>query len=163
MVIHVYHPYRQPDAPNHCLPLNGRCSHICMPAPQLTVNSAKTSCACPRGLKLDKDNLNCIHDRELNLLLVLHSLVFILFLVSFCSADYVGVSHTTPQPSFIYENDKAANIIETLIDSGSTVSLLAAKNDSVDLSFKNGTDSVFAAKNDTVDLSLNGTEGFVYL
>ena len=63
MVIHVYHPYRQPDGHNHCLPLNGRCSHICLPAPRITANSAKTSCACPRGLKLDKDNLNCIHDR----------------------------------------------------------------------------------------------------
>lgn len=62
MVIHVYHPYRQPDAHNYCLPMNGRCSHICLPAPQLTANSAKTSCTCPRGLKLDKDNLNCIHD-----------------------------------------------------------------------------------------------------
>ena len=65
MVIHVYHPYRQPEAQNHCLPLNGRCSHVCLPAPQLTANSAKTSCACPRGLRLDNDNLNCIHDRKL--------------------------------------------------------------------------------------------------
>lgn len=62
MVVHVYHPYRQPDALNHCLPLNGRCSHICLPAPQLTKNSAKTSCACPHGLKMNKDGLNCIHD-----------------------------------------------------------------------------------------------------
>ena len=62
MVIHVYHPYRQPDAHNHCLPLNGQCSHLCLPAPQITANSAKTACACPRGLKLDKDNRNCIHD-----------------------------------------------------------------------------------------------------
>jgi len=64
MVIHVYHPYRQPEAQNHCLPLNGRCSHVCLPAPQLTANSAKTSCACPRGLRLDNDNLNCIHDHS---------------------------------------------------------------------------------------------------
>ena len=62
MVVHVYHPYRQPDGPNHCLPLNGRCSHICVPAPQLTSNSAKTSCLCPHGLKIDKDGLNCITD-----------------------------------------------------------------------------------------------------
>ena len=65
MVVHVYHPYRQPDATNFCLPLNGRCSHICVPAPQLTSNSAKTSCLCPHGLKLDKDSLNCVTDGEL--------------------------------------------------------------------------------------------------
>lgn len=64
MVVHVYHPYRQPDGPNFCLPLNGRCSHVCVPAPQLTSNSAKTSCLCPHGLKLDKDGLNCITDGE---------------------------------------------------------------------------------------------------
>ena len=28
----------------------------------ITANSAKTACACPRGLKLDKDDHNCIHD-----------------------------------------------------------------------------------------------------
>ncbi len=66
MVVHVYHPYRQPDGINHCLPLNGRCSHICVPAPQLTINSAKTSCLCPHGLKLEKDGLNCERDGELN-------------------------------------------------------------------------------------------------
>ena len=64
MVVHVYHPYRQPDATNYCLPLNGRCSHTCVPAPQFTSKSAKTSCLCPNGLKLDKDGLNCIKDRK---------------------------------------------------------------------------------------------------
>ncbi|XP_059098508.1 very low-density lipoprotein receptor-like isoform X2 [Tigriopus californicus] len=59
MVVHVYHPYRQPDTTNHCLPLNGRCSHICLPAPQLTKRSAKTTCFCPLGMKLGQDNLNC--------------------------------------------------------------------------------------------------------
>ena len=28
----------------------------------ITANSAKTACACPRGLKLDKDDHNCIQD-----------------------------------------------------------------------------------------------------
>ncbi len=65
MVVHVYHPYRQPEGPNFCLPLNGRCSHICVPAPQLTQNSAKTSCLCPHGLKLDEDSLNCVTDGKL--------------------------------------------------------------------------------------------------
>ena len=64
MAVHVYHPYRQPEANNYCKPLNGHCSHICVPAPQLTSNSAKTSCICPNGFKLGKDNLNCITDRK---------------------------------------------------------------------------------------------------
>ncbi|XP_040568074.1 low-density lipoprotein receptor-related protein 8 isoform X1 [Lepeophtheirus salmonis] len=62
MVIHVYHPYRQKDSINHCLPLNGRCSHVCVPAPQFTKDSAKTACVCPNGLRLSHDNLNCVHD-----------------------------------------------------------------------------------------------------
>ena len=64
MAVHVYHPYRQPDAKNHCKPLNGHCSHICVPAPQLTSNSAKTSCLCPNGFKLANDNLSCVTDRK---------------------------------------------------------------------------------------------------
>ena len=64
MAVHVYHPYRQPDVKNYCKPLNGHCSHICVPAPQLTSNSAKTSCMCPNGFKLAKDNLSCVTDRK---------------------------------------------------------------------------------------------------
>ena len=91
MVIHVYHPYRQPDAHNYCLPMNGRCSHICLPAPQLTANSAKTSCTCPRGLKLDKDNLNCIHDREWLIIFFDCELSYLLlsFLPFFCLSMHV--------------------------------------------------------------------------
>ena len=68
MAVHVYHPYRQPDATNYCKPLNGHCSHICVPAPQLTSNSAKTSCICPNGYKLEKDNLNCVTDSKYSIL-----------------------------------------------------------------------------------------------
>ena len=64
MVVHVYHPYRQPESPNHCLPLNGQCSHICLPAPQINKRSAKTLCACPLGLRLKADRLNCENDRK---------------------------------------------------------------------------------------------------
>ena len=110
MVIHVYHPYRQPDAPNHCLPLNGQCSHICLPAPQITANSAKTSCACPRGLKLDKDNRNCIHDGKFHeFFLFLKSLTFdftIFFRFYVNVDDYVGLPReSTPPPEFRYENE----------------------------------------------------------
>ena len=59
MVVHVYHPYRQPESTNYCLPSNGKCSHICLPAPQLTKRSAKTTCFCPDGHKLGADQLNC--------------------------------------------------------------------------------------------------------
>ena len=54
MGVQVYHPYRQPNYPNLCLPFNGHCSHFCLPAPQM-----KTSCACPEQLVLGEDNTTC--------------------------------------------------------------------------------------------------------
>ncbi|XP_035895100.1 very low-density lipoprotein receptor isoform X2 [Anopheles stephensi] len=62
MTIHVYHPYRQPDGVNHCQAVNGHCSHLCLPAPQINSNSPKISCACPTGLKLMSDSLMCVED-----------------------------------------------------------------------------------------------------
>uniref|UniRef100_A0A8D9BTS8 Very low-density lipoprotein receptor n=1 Tax=Cacopsylla melanoneura TaxID=428564 RepID=A0A8D9BTS8_9HEMI len=59
MVLHVYHPYRQPDGTNHCAAVNGHCSHLCLPAPQINAHSPKISCACPDGLKLLPDRLMC--------------------------------------------------------------------------------------------------------
>lgn len=61
MTIHVYHPYRQPEGVNQCQSLNGHCSHFCLPAPRITVNSPKISCACPEGLVL-VDDLTCNED-----------------------------------------------------------------------------------------------------
>lgn len=66
MTIHVYHPYRQPDSINHCSAVNGHCSHLCLPAPQIIAHSAKISCACPTGLKLLGDRQTCIEDGERN-------------------------------------------------------------------------------------------------
>ncbi|XP_029725610.1 very low-density lipoprotein receptor isoform X8 [Aedes albopictus] len=62
MTIHVYHPYRQPDGTNHCQAVNGHCSHLCLPAPQINGRSPKISCACPTGLKLMDDGLMCVED-----------------------------------------------------------------------------------------------------
>ncbi|XP_047507981.1 very low-density lipoprotein receptor-like isoform X3 [Pieris napi] len=62
MVIHVYHPYRQPDGVNHCAAVNGHCSHLCLPAPRIGPNSPKVSCACPTGLRLLPDNQMCVED-----------------------------------------------------------------------------------------------------
>ncbi|XP_058825010.1 low-density lipoprotein receptor isoform X3 [Topomyia yanbarensis] len=62
MTIHVYHPYRQPDGTNHCQAVNGHCSHLCLPAPQINNRSPKISCACPTGLKLMDDGLMCVED-----------------------------------------------------------------------------------------------------
>nr|CAA03855.1 lipophorin receptor [Locusta migratoria] len=59
MVIHVYHPYRQPDGENHCQAVNGHCSHLCLPAAQINAHSPKISCACPDGLQLMQDGLMC--------------------------------------------------------------------------------------------------------
>ncbi|CAG9855512.1 unnamed protein product [Phyllotreta striolata] len=64
MVIHVYHPYRQPDGENHCQAVNGHCSHLCLPAPQINENSPKISCACPESLRMMKDGLTCVQDEN---------------------------------------------------------------------------------------------------
>lgn len=65
MVVHVYHSYRQPSGPNHCLPFNGRCSHLCLPAPQINDRSPKYSCACPDHFQLQEDGLNCIESKPI--------------------------------------------------------------------------------------------------
>ncbi|KPU79994.1 uncharacterized protein Dana_GF18235, isoform B [Drosophila ananassae] len=62
MVVHVYHPYRQPDGVNHCQSVNGHCSHLCLPAPRINERSPRISCACPTGLKLMSDGLMCVED-----------------------------------------------------------------------------------------------------
>ncbi|XP_017142639.1 low-density lipoprotein receptor isoform X2 [Drosophila miranda] len=62
MVIHVYHPYRQPDGINHCQSVNGHCSHLCLPAPRINERSPRISCACPTGLRLMSDGLMCVED-----------------------------------------------------------------------------------------------------
>lgn len=64
MVIHVYHPYRQPDGVNYCAAVNGHCSHLCLPAPRIGPNSPRVSCACPNGLRLLPDNQMCVEDSK---------------------------------------------------------------------------------------------------
>ena len=56
MVLQVYHPLRQPDYPNLCLPFNGHCSHLCLPSPG---PDTAVSCRCPAGLILNSDNRTC--------------------------------------------------------------------------------------------------------
>uniref|UniRef100_A0A452GR76 EGF-like domain-containing protein n=1 Tax=Gopherus agassizii TaxID=38772 RepID=A0A452GR76_9SAUR len=54
--LQVYHPSRQPLAPNPCEANGGKgpCSHLCL------INYNQTSsCACPHLMKLDKDNTTC--------------------------------------------------------------------------------------------------------
>uniref|UniRef100_H9H785 LDL receptor related protein 1 n=1 Tax=Monodelphis domestica TaxID=13616 RepID=H9H785_MONDO len=54
--LQVYHPSRQPMAPNPCEANGGRgpCSHLCL------INYNRTvSCACPHLMKLDKDKTTC--------------------------------------------------------------------------------------------------------
>lgn len=54
--LQVYHPSRQPMAPNPCEANGGRgpCSHLCL------INYNRTvSCACPHLMKLHKDNTTC--------------------------------------------------------------------------------------------------------
>jgi hypothetical protein len=67
MSVHVYHAYRQPDGENHCTPLNGRCSHLCLPAPKINSRSPLISCACPDGNILSQDGQNCSPDPAHNM------------------------------------------------------------------------------------------------
>uniref|UniRef100_A0A670IUS4 LDL receptor related protein 1 n=1 Tax=Podarcis muralis TaxID=64176 RepID=A0A670IUS4_PODMU len=54
--LQVYHPSRQPLAPNPCEANGGKglCSHLCL----INYNSTY-SCACPHLMKLAKDNVTC--------------------------------------------------------------------------------------------------------
>ncbi|XP_048343554.1 LOW QUALITY PROTEIN: prolow-density lipoprotein receptor-related protein 1 [Sphaerodactylus townsendi] len=59
--LQVYHPSRQPLAPNPCEANGGKghCSHLCL------INYNRTfSCACPHLMKLDKDNATCYEFRK---------------------------------------------------------------------------------------------------
>lgn len=71
MVLHVYHPYRQPDGVNYCAAVNGHCSHLCLPAPQINPRSPKISCGCPDGLVLMADGLMCTEDCKLAIFYVI--------------------------------------------------------------------------------------------
>ncbi|CAL1675447.1 unnamed protein product [Lasius platythorax] len=66
MVVHVYHPYRQPDGMNQCQAVNGHCSHLCLPAPKINSRSPLLSCACPDGLRLLSDGLMCVENDPLS-------------------------------------------------------------------------------------------------
>lgn len=70
MVVHVYHPYRQPDGMNQCQAVNGHCSHLCLPAPRINSKSPLLSCACPDGLRLLPDGLMCVEKGKLNQALI---------------------------------------------------------------------------------------------
>ena len=59
MVVQVMHPYRQPAYHNHCQPYNGHCTHLCLPAPQVSPHSPRTSCACPAQMVLQADGRSC--------------------------------------------------------------------------------------------------------
>jgi len=60
MVIQIYHGLNQPQFPNHCLPFNGHCSHLCLPAPRISQTKPTTSCGCPDDMKLSKDWRTCV-------------------------------------------------------------------------------------------------------
>ncbi|XP_055944113.1 low-density lipoprotein receptor-related protein 8-like [Argiope bruennichi] len=60
MGVRVFHPYKQPKGPNRCGDMNGGCSHMCLPAPHLSDGSSKYTCACPNGMVLSDNGLNCL-------------------------------------------------------------------------------------------------------
>ncbi|KAM4794631.1 prolow-density lipoprotein receptor-related protein 1 [Rhinophrynus dorsalis] len=59
--LQVYHPSRQPQAPNPCAANDGRgpCSHLCL----ITYNQT-FSCACPHLMKLSPDKKTCLEFRN---------------------------------------------------------------------------------------------------
>ncbi|TMS19458.1 Low-density lipoprotein receptor-related protein 1 [Larimichthys crocea] len=59
--LQVYHPSRQPQAPNPCAAKDGKepCSHLCL------INYNQTfSCACPHLMKLGPDKRTCYESRQ---------------------------------------------------------------------------------------------------
>uniref|UniRef100_A0A669F8X1 LDL receptor related protein 1 n=1 Tax=Oreochromis niloticus TaxID=8128 RepID=A0A669F8X1_ORENI len=59
--LQVYHPSRQPQAPNPCAAKDGKepCSHLCL------INFNQTfSCACPHLMKLGPDKRTCYESRQ---------------------------------------------------------------------------------------------------
>nr|XP_042898156.1 very low-density lipoprotein receptor isoform X1 [Parasteatoda tepidariorum]XP_042898157.1 very low-density lipoprotein receptor isoform X2 [Parasteatoda tepidariorum] len=61
MGLRVYHSYKQPKGVNYCGSLNGGCSHLCLPSPHISKSSAKYTCACPDGMVLSDNGLNCLY------------------------------------------------------------------------------------------------------
>ncbi|XP_015924680.1 very low-density lipoprotein receptor isoform X1 [Parasteatoda tepidariorum] len=60
MDIHIYHSYKQPKGVNHCSNMNGHCSHLCLPTPNINAQSPRYTCACPNGMVLAADHATCM-------------------------------------------------------------------------------------------------------
>lgn len=59
----VYHDLKQPNGTNWCLKsniINGGCEFLCLPAPHITEQSPKYTCACPDHMTMAPDMRKCV-------------------------------------------------------------------------------------------------------
>ncbi|XP_017883525.1 very low-density lipoprotein receptor-like isoform X2 [Ceratina calcarata] len=101
MVVHVYHPYRQPDGVNQCQAVNGHCSHLCLPAPRINSKSPLLSCACPDGLRLLPDGLMCVEEVSTTVTPTTQEIT-----KPFKRLEHLNVTTSTVHPSHSVDDEK---------------------------------------------------------
>ncbi|XP_076166468.1 low-density lipoprotein receptor isoform X2 [Ptiloglossa arizonensis] len=113
MVVHVYHPYRQPDGMNQCQAVNGHCSHLCLPAPRINSKSPLLSCACPDGLRLLSDGLMCVEKVTTTVAPTTQEIS-----KPFKRLESFNVTTTTINPSLSTEGDGKGSLVTESTDAG---------------------------------------------